>query len=58
MEIDLQNNIIDKTMSHEEQEKPVSDQQKNYITFKDLEQVRLQSQKDNFILTHVILFRN
>ena len=45
MEIDLQNNIIDKTMSHEEQEKPVSDQQKNYITFKDLEQVNFNHKK-------------
>ena len=41
MEIDLQNNIIDKSMSHEEQDKFVTDQQKNYITFKDLEQVNV-----------------
>ena len=41
MEIDLQNNIIDKSMSHEEQDKLVTDQQKNYITFKDLEQVNV-----------------
>ena len=38
MEIDLQNNVVDKTMTNEEQDKQVQ-QSQNYITFKDLEQV-------------------
>ena len=57
MEIDLQNNVVDKTMTNEEQDKQVQ-QSQNYITFKDLEQVSLrlidaQNQKPFRILSKV-----
>ena len=38
MEIDLQNNNGDKTMTNDEQNRQVQ-QSQNFITFKDLEQV-------------------